>query len=744
MNRLLACVLAVASAGCPDIDVDENEGGADLPVVEFDPGNRIVPFPNNLLLTSTGIVNLPASCNESETARALRENVINKLDGFGTFETTMTVTFSEPVDAASLAGNIVIVKRVGDGTAVTPAEAMPIPPERILTRVGQTARFDAMCANPQMVDQVAIIPVVPLDQKSTYVVALKRGIKTADGQDFTASFTWSLIRQPENPVTIEGGVVTSDRTPLEPSDPEDLATLMGIDQLWNAHAGAMKFLADTGTSHEDVLLAWEFNTQTISDPLDKSVTGSPASLIPDATVLAQVGRLIPQLDGPSAMQQLLPGRCQAEGGPLPCQAVREVLVGALPSRQYQIAIPNPLTSDVCGPQGNQPCPETIPGPWSDPRTPEMTRVEPILAFAFAPQAQLCPNADTAGCPTIIFQHGLGRTQADVFAIASQLASAGYNVVAIDAVAHGNRAVRITEDPARGCNGVRSPATSPQCFASFLSPDLAATRDNIRQTILDHLGLVQALETCGTANCGELKVDATKIQYLGQSLGGIMGSITTAMSDDIKASVLNVPGVGWVDILENTETLAIRCTLVDGLIRAGILMGETWNTMGTPDTSDDTGLCTTDAWKAQPGYRQFSVIGRWILDPADPANFTRRLATKRFLIQEVVGDLVVPNVATENEAALTGLLATAADADPAVPSGNPPPAPPVNPSPAVVMNPMTNKLVRYKSLPPTADPPFPGNTYAHGSLLAPASPDNAGALATAKMQIDAIFYLSANK
>ena len=78
-----------------------------------------------------------------------------------------------------------------------------------------------------------------------------------------------------------------------------------------------------------------------------------------------------------------------------------------------------------------------------------------------------------------------------------------------------------------------------------------------------------------------------------------------------------------------------------------LLGDKWNPIA------GTGLCTTEAWKAQPGYRQFSVIARWVLDPADPANFTRKLATRKFLIQEVVGDQVVPNVATENEGALVG-------------------------------------------------------------------------------------------
>ncbi|MEJ7604549.1 MAG: hypothetical protein WKG01_42240, partial [Kofleriaceae bacterium] len=95
MTKCLACVLVLAATGCPDIDNDGSEGTSG-PVVEFDPGNKIVPFPNNLLLNPmTGKVNLPASCGETPTAKALREGVLNTLDGFGTFETAINLTFSE-------------------------------------------------------------------------------------------------------------------------------------------------------------------------------------------------------------------------------------------------------------------------------------------------------------------------------------------------------------------------------------------------------------------------------------------------------------------------------------------------------------------------------------------------------------------------------------------------------------------------------------------------------------------------
>jgi hypothetical protein len=139
--------------------------------------------------------------------------------------------------------------------------------------------------------------------------------------------------------------------------------------------------------------------------------------------------------------------------------------------------------------------------------------------------------------------------------------------------------------------------------------------------------------------------------------------------------------------------------------------------------------------------QFSAIARWIIDPAEPANFTRKLATKKFLIQEVVGDLVIPNLTTEREAALTRTPIFEAACAPPIP-------PEIPPSPAIVMSPTANKLVQYRNLPagtcsargePEA---FPGNTYVHGSLIRPA-PGPAGQLGTARLQTDAITYLLLN-
>ena len=133
-------------------------------------------------------------------------------------------------------------------------------------------------------------------------------------------------------------------------------------------------------------------------------------------------------------------------------------------------------------------------------------------------------------------------------------------------------------------------------------------------------------------------------------------------------------------------LAIRCSVVDGLIDAGILTGDKFNPAGP------SGLCLGEDWKTQPGYRQFAVIGRWILDPADPVNFAADLRAKKVLIQEIGDDAVFPNSTTETLGALLGLAPMVAD--PAA-SATPPP------SAAITTDPTTSKLVQYPTLPANA-------------------------------------------
>jgi hypothetical protein len=259
---------------------------------------------------------------------------------------------------------------------------------------------------------------------------------------------------------------------------------------------------------------------------------------------------------------------------------------------------------------------------------------------------------------------------------------------------------------------------------------------LRQTVLDQLKLEKVIEGCSVAGaCGQLRVDPARLGLLGQSLGSLIGGVTVALSQALPVAALNVGAGDWVQVLSDSNTLAIRCPLIDGLIAAGVLAGESWNQGANPNA-----LCVGDSWKVDPNFQQFAATARWILDPVDNVNYASRYrgdGAPAVLLSEVLGDAVVPNSATRIFATALGL--SPESADPAL-------SPTPDPSTAVLAP--GSHWVQYQGLPAVAAVQFPGNAYAHGSLLAPATPgsdmeDGSGELGTIRMQVDTVSYFASH-
>ena len=558
MKPWVACVLVVATSGCPNISKDTGEGGG--PIVEFDPANSIVPFPNNLVIDpTTGKVSLPPQACENAAAAAVRTGVLDKLDGFGTFEVGMQVTLTDVPDMSTTATNLVLYKRASGTTAIDPTTAQPIP---VIASVGKALRFDPMnCASPAQIDAISFTPLTPLDQRGTYTFAVLDGLSTTSGTGYLPSPTWALVRQPDDPVTFDDqGNVIANRTPLDPGDPAQLAQLQGLDQVWKAHAQAVAFLAGAGHDRSSVLVAADFTTQTTTDPLDPMVSDSPAAM----TASTKLGLMesVPALLVSEGV--LPPGSTAAdflafEGvpcGALPCDAIGDVFEGSLGAASYQVLGQNPLAGAPM-----------IPGSWSDPVHPMVVNANQGLTFLATVPAGPAP---ATGFPLVVFGHGLGSSKESAAVFAPQLAAAGFAAIAIDFQAHGSRAIPFTTDAAVGCSGACSvtttmtcdalhptcptgetcldaaqqaisPTATQQCYAPFLSTDLGTTRDNIRQTVLD----LQRLMPRRRHAALRLRVRSTRIRRSrstprtsctpGISLGGIIGSTTTSVAPDINAA-----------------------------------------------------------------------------------------------------------------------------------------------------------------------------------------------------------------
>lgn len=168
-------------------------------------------------------------------------------------------------------------------------------------------------------------------------------------------------------------------------------------------------------------------------------------------------------------------------------------------------------------------------------------------------------------------------------------------------------------------------------------NLFATRDNLRQQVISHGQLARVIAGTGGTSLGARSValNATKISYAGQSLGGILGTLYTSVAPEIGNAVLNVPGA-------DLELIFLTSPAFDAQKKAFI-----------------AGLAAQGIEQDSPLYDQFLGIAKWILDPADPgnagyylshgANFAPPLpnigANRRAFIQWIVGDQVVPNAPT---------------------------------------------------------------------------------------------------
>jgi len=230
-----------------------------------------------------------------------------------------------------------------------------------------------------------------------------------------------------------------------------------------------------------------------------------------------------------------------------------------------------------------------------------------------------PTTGTPPYPVVIFQHGFAGSNAQVLSrVSAVLAEHGLATIGISAASHGRRG-------------------SP---LDLLTGTPFQLRDIFRQTNADQMALVRMLEAgVDVDRDGVPDLDASRIGYLGISLGGITGGPFVATEAGIGAAVLNV--------------MSGR-TALNGL-NAGtrpIFASYLATRVGLPETG-----ARFEAYLAR-----FVALGQHAADAADALNFARRwtqqpfpgYAPRRILMQEGVGDALVFNALTEELAAVAGL------------------------------------------------------------------------------------------
>ncbi|MCL4236414.1 MAG: hypothetical protein KJ042_18075, partial [Deltaproteobacteria bacterium] len=211
--------------------------------------------------------------------------------------------------------------------------------------------------------------------------------------------------------------------------------------------------------------------------------------------------------------------------------------------------------------------------------PVVQSYEDITVLLSLPSADAHPDGQP--WPIVIFAHGAISSKGHIYSdyVGSFYGENGFAVAGIDAVCHGERAPDSDFEFAIAL-----------CYFDFLSP--LRWRDNIRQTISDHLWLAHALRAMESPDVvplsnegdGTPDLDGETQYYFGHSLGTIHGGMFAALADGIDAFVMGMAGAKYTtiglegpvvepfrDIIEDLEEQIPSLRVVDSVYAIGALL-----------------------------------------------------------------------------------------------------------------------------------------------------------------------------
>lgn len=619
------------------------------PDVTFDPANNIVPFPNDLLLNRLPDggtqVNLPIPDGGSPAIVQLYTG-LNTLDGFSTTAPLVSVFNADalgPLNQGTIDGGSLAT---GTGVALLRPPTNPVHPP---TTPSVKACID--CASSLLPDggtpnhppRLQFVPNVPLDERTTYGAFVTTNVTDTTGKRVIPATTFALLRS-ANPL-FDGTKSTID-----------LISDAQAQQLEPARA-ALKPLIDAVATQlpggrSDIALAWAFTTQSEVSGL-RRIRGIPPTLphlplflldvttqlrpscptgCPDVDILVGefiTGNLLTGTGGtfnptgvptPIKVSFLLTVPT-AGSGPYPVTIFGHGLGRA---RSDLLAIANTLglageaaiATDVVFHGDRTTCigSRAVTGQPSDD------------AACANPASQMC--APTGRCvaqtrPGTLTACAFAQPDADLTCIA-----VGEGFCHTDSFCEGG-------DYSRDSTNV--PVISGWNFLNLTN--LFATRDDFRQQVID-LSQSAAVVAVPASTAGSLNarlttalgktLNANQINYAGQSLGGILGTLYTSVASEAHNVVLNVPGADPTNILltsPDPQLSAARTAFLATLAAQGITQGSI-------------------------AFDTFIGTARWILDPADPQNMAFSVLhggdvpnNRKALIQYITQDQVVPNPTT---------------------------------------------------------------------------------------------------
>ncbi|YCO02066.1 VolA/Pla-1 family phospholipase [Vibrio sp. VNB-15] len=291
----------------------------------------------------------------------------------------------------------------------------------------------------------------------------------------------------------------------------------------------------------------------------------------------------------------------------------------------------------------------------------ITRYSPVPVVKSLEDVEFLLFTPQTGTPTdvVIYQHGITSAKENAYSFAFNMVKAGVAVIAIDLPIHGTRSL----DDQRSANA--------DVLAYLNLSNLTVARDNLRQSVLDVLGLRASLVV--SAQAGLLAnsplssfnpMTGSKVKMLGHSLGGIVGTSVVAAANNTlgnpkadalytfsSASIQNAGGqIG--NLLLGSSNFGPQ--IKHNLAYAASTDYASYADASCADLSDkacyelfEENASAEDLAKLNAGFSSFIYAAQTTLDTVDPFTnasdlvSTGTLSTP-FFMTEVDGDDTVPN------------------------------------------------------------------------------------------------------
>lgn len=632
---LAACSSSSNSPRAVDAPVSRNDDGSPVTGViaaVFNPAIGAVPFPTDLAFSGTRDLTLNASLPlPADPTNAANGPVvaINQLDGWSTVA-PWRFNLSVPPRANTLvAGQSIRLFKV----TINPATRAVLSVQRELA--AGTEFVVAQAPSDATGRTIALVPTKPLEQLSSYMAVVTDDVKDAAGNDATPDTTYFLTQRTSpliTPVSLTGSPnCPSQAQSTDPLLPAASAcALEPLRRITNSHEAAA---ATQGIARSEIVLTWTATTQSITPVLSATrsiTTASAATLVRSGLTIAAAG--------------------------LP--PIADIIVGVMPVKYYLNAPTSttsvlPLIGGWAAGAGAYTAPFNALG--LDPTSTNLTYANPIpvaKSTQVIPVLATVPNAASgrtkpaAGWPVVIFQHGITGNRSNALGISATLASQGFAIVSIDQPLHGI----FPTDPGIGAfyientpfgavaserhfdlDAVNNATGRPPSdgvvetsgYHTINLGSLITSRDNLRQAVADLFTLAKTIPTMSFDGDATPDFDGSRIFFVGQSLGSMVGLNFVTLEPTVSTAVLSVPGGGIAQLLNGSATFGPRIRA--GLAASGI-------TAGTPT------------------FDSFMGAAQQALDSADPINFAAFSAPSgdKILLHEVVGgganlpDQVVPN------------------------------------------------------------------------------------------------------